>query len=133
PYFLKALYRDAAPSQRKGRPARHRRNERIWWYAIRSLCLLGFSLAFGWLGSIFFLGWSVMSFTLLDIVNFVEHYVLHRRRLDNGRYERTTPEHSWNSNFLLTNLFLFHLQRHSDHLAYAKRRDQVLRHCDSSP
>ena len=74
-----------------------------------------------------------MAFTLLEIVNYVEHYGLHRRRLDNGRYERTTPEHSWNSNFLLTNLFLFHLQRHSDHHAYAKRRYQVLRHYDSSP
>ncbi len=74
-----------------------------------------------------------MAFTLLEIVNYVEHYGLHRRRLDNGRYERTTPEHSWNSNFLLTNLFLFHLQRHSDHHAYAKRRCQVLRHYDSSP
>ena len=58
---------------------------------------------------------------------------LHRRKLENGRYERTTPHHSWNSNFLLTNLFLFHLQRHSDHHAYAKRRYQVLRHHESSP
>ncbi|ERW34815.1 alkane 1-monooxygenase 2 [Pseudomonas aeruginosa BWHPSA020] len=118
---------------RKGLPALHWRNELIWWYAISALFLLGFSLAFGWLGAIFFLGQSVMAFTLLEIVNYVEHYGLHRRRLDNGRYERTTPEHSWNSNFLLTNLFLFHLQRHSDHHAYAKRRYQVLRHYDSSP
>ena len=71
--------------------------------------------------------------TLLEIVNYLEHYGLHRRKLDNGRYERTTPSHSWNSNFLLTNLFLFHLQRHSDHHAYAKRRYQVLRHHESSP
>ncbi|MDF5936049.1 fatty acid desaturase [Pseudomonas aeruginosa] len=117
----------------QGLPALHWRNELIWWYAISALFLLGFSLAFGWLGAIFFLGQSVMAFTLLEIVNYVEHYGLHRRRLDNGRYERTTPEHSWNSNFLLTNLFLFHLQRHSDHHAYAKRRYQVLRHYDSSP
>jgi alkane 1-monooxygenase len=34
---------------------------------------------------------------------------------------------------LLTNLFLFHLQRHSDHHAYAKRRYQVLRHHANSP
>ena len=74
-----------------------------------------------------------MAFTLLEIVNYVEHYGLHRRRLDDGRYERTSHEHSWNSNFLLTNLFLFHLQRHSDHHAYAKRRYQVLRHYDDSP
>ncbi|HCL3370294.1 alkane 1-monooxygenase AlkB2 [Pseudomonas aeruginosa] len=131
--FLNAWRLEAERLKRKGLPALHWRNELIWWYAISALFLLGFSLAFGWLGAIFFLGQSVMAFTLLEIVNYVEHYGLHRRRLDNGRYERTTPEHSWNSNFLLTNLFLFHLQRHSDHHAYAKRRYQVLRHYDSSP
>ncbi|MGA4815139.1 fatty acid desaturase [Pseudomonas aeruginosa] len=52
----------------------------IWWYAIGALFLLGFSLAFGWLGAIFFLGQSVIAFTLLEIVNYVEHYGLHRRR-----------------------------------------------------
>ena len=131
--FLNAWRLESERLKRKGLPALHWRNELIWWYAISALFLLGFSLAFGWLGAIFFLGQSVMAFTLLEIVNYVEHYGLHRRRLDNGRYERTTPEHSWNSNFLLTNLFLFHLQRHSDHHAYAKRRYQVLRHYDSSP
>ncbi len=33
----------------------------------------------------------------------------------------------------LTNVFLFHLQRHSDHHAWAKRRYQILRHHDIAP
>nr|UYP39512.1 alkane-1 monooxygenase [Pseudomonas oleovorans] len=131
--FLNAWRLEAERLQRRDLPALHWRNELIWWYAISALLLLGFSLAFGWLGALFFLGQALMAFTLLEIVNYVEHYGLHRRKLDNGRYERTTPHHSWNSNFLLTNLFLFHLQRHSDHHAYAKRRYQVLRHFDDSP
>ena len=131
--FLNAWRLEAERLQRRGLPALHWRNELIWWYAISALLLLGFSLAFGWLGALFFLGQALMAFTLLEIVNYVEHYGLHRRKLDNGRYERTNPHHSWNSNFLLTNLFLFHLQRHSDHHAYAKRRYQVLRHFDDSP
>src|SRR5699024_9754401 len=65
--------------------------------------------------------------------NYIEHYGLHRRVLENGRYERVTPAHSWNSNYFLTNIALFQLQRHSDHHAYAKRRYQVLRHYDESP
>mgnify|MGYP001627379741 CR=1 FL=1 len=131
--FLNAWKLEAERLKRRGLPALHWRNELIWWYAISALLLLGFGLAFGWLGALFFLGQAVMAFTLLEIVNYVEHYGLHRRKLDNGRYERTNPHHSWNSNFLLTNLFLFHLQRHSDHHAYAKRRYQVLRHFDDSP
>ncbi|MDF3930987.1 alkane 1-monooxygenase [Pseudomonas citronellolis] len=131
--FLNAWRLEAQRLKRKGLPALHWRNELIWWYAISALFLAGFSVAFGWIGAVYFIGQSIMAFTLLEIVNYVEHYGLHRRRLDDGRYERTTPEHSWNSNFLLTNLFLFHLQRHSDHHAYAKRRYQVLRHYDASP
>ncbi|AQZ33320.1 alkane 1-monooxygenase [Pseudomonas sp. LPH1] len=131
--FLNAWKLEAERLKRRGLPALHWRNELIWWYAISALFLLGFTLAFGALGALFFLGQAVIALTLLEIVNYVEHYGLHRRKLDNGRYERTNAHHSWNSNFLLTNLFLFHLQRHSDHHAYAKRRYQVLRHFDDSP
>lgn len=131
--FLNAWRLEAERLRRRGLPVLHWRNELIWWYAISALFLLGFTLSFGWLGALFFLGQAVMAFTLLEIVNYVEHYGLHRRKLENGRYERTNPHHSWNSNFLLTNLFLFHLQRHSDHHTYAKRRYQVLRHFDDSP
>ena len=131
--FLNAWKLEAERLKRRSLPALHWRNELIWWYAISALFLLGFTLALGPLGALFFLGQAVIAFTLLEIVNYVEHYGLHRRKLDNGRYERTNAHHSWNSNFLLTNLFLFHLQRHSDHHAYAKRRYQVLRHFDDSP
>ncbi|KAF1053800.1 MAG: Alkane 1-monooxygenase 2 [Stenotrophomonas maltophilia] len=131
--FINAWRLEAQYLKRKGLPALHWRNELIWWYAISAALLLGFSLAFGWIGAVYFIGQSVMAFTLLEIVNYVEHYGLHRRKQGDGRYERTTHEHSWNSNFLLTNLFLFHLQRHSDHHAHAKRRYQVLRHFEQSP
>lgn len=131
--FLNARKLEAERLKRKGLPALHWRNELIGWYALSALFLLGFTLALGWLGALFFIAQSLVAFTLLEIVNYVEHYGLHRRKLDNGRYERTNPTHSWNSNFLLTNLFLFHLQRHSDHHAYAKRRYQVLRHFADSP
>lgn len=131
--FLNAWALERQRLARKGLPALHWRNELVGWYALSLLFLLGFTLALGWMGALFFLGQSFMALTLLEIVNYVEHYGLHRRKQDDGRYERTNPTHSWNSNFLLTNLFLFHLQRHSDHHAYAKRRYQVLRHFDDSP
>ncbi len=108
-------------------------NELIWWYGLSILQLVLFSVLWGWQGAIFFLGQSFIALTLLEIVNYLEHYGLHRRKLENGRYERVMPEHSWNSNYFLTNLFLFHLQRHSDHHANAKHRYQVLRHYDDAP
>lgn len=131
--FLNAWKLEAERLQRKGQKALNWRNELIWWYSISALVLVGFTIAFGWLGAVFFLGQSFIAFTLLEIVNYLEHYGLHRRKLDNGRYERTGPEHSWNSNYFLTNVFLFHLQRHSDHHAWAKRRYQILRHHEVAP
>tara|TARA_R110000868_G_scaffold202220_1_gene449777 strand:+ start:21243 stop:22382 length:1140 start_codon:yes stop_codon:yes gene_type:complete len=131
--FLNAWKLEAERLKRKHLPTLHWRNELIGWYAVSALFLIAFSLTLGWLGALFFLAQSAVAFTLLEIVNYVEHYGLHRRKLENGRYERTNPTHSWNSNYLLTNLFLFHLQRHSDHHAHAKRRYQVLRHFDDSP
>jgi alkane 1-monooxygenase len=69
----------------------------------------------------------------LTSANYIEHYGIARRRLPNGRYEPCKPEHSWNSNHLVSNWALFHLQRHSDHHAHATRRYQCLRHFDEAP
>ncbi|MBR7972589.1 alkane 1-monooxygenase [Burkholderia vietnamiensis] len=71
--------------------------------------------------------------SLLEVVNYVEHYGLGRRKLPSGRYERCTPQHSWNSNHVVTNLFLYQLQRHADHHANPTRSYQALRHFDDSP
>jgi alkane 1-monooxygenase len=76
---------------------------------------------------------AVLAFSLLEAVNYLEHYGLRRAELPSGRFERVTPRHSWNSNHLTTNLFLYHLQRHSDHHANPTRRYQALRHFEDSP
>ena len=114
-------------------------NELIWYYGFSLLCSLllgGFVSLLGgefYMGVLIFFAQSFVAFTLLEIINYIEHYGLHRKQLSNGRYERVSPEHSWNSNYFLTNMFLFQLQRHSDHHAYAARRYQVLRHHESCP
>lgn len=118
---------------RKGKSFFSVDNELFWWYGISAALTATFAVLWGWQGAIFFLGQSFFAALALEIINYIEHYGLHRRELDNGKYERVTPAHSWNSNYLLTNLALFQLQRHSDHHAYAKRRYQVLRHYEESP
>jgi alkane 1-monooxygenase len=93
-------------------------------------------------GTIAWLGWAVVpflviqavfGFSLLEVVNYVEHYGLLRQTLPNGRYERCLPTHSWNSNHVASNVALYHLERHSDHHAHPTRRYQSLRHFDDSP
>jgi alkane 1-monooxygenase len=86
-----------------------------------------------WGVPVFFFVQSVMGFSLLEIINYIEHYGILRRQTAEGRYERVNPIHSWNSNQVISNFFLFQLQRHSDHHANATRRYQVLRHFEESP
>jgi alkane 1-monooxygenase len=89
-----------------------------------------------WLGPwalLFLAAQSVLGFALLEVVNYLEHYGLLRQKLADGRYERCQPRHSWNSNHVVTNLFLYQLQRHSDHHANPTRRYQALRHFEDSP
>ncbi len=76
---------------------------------------------------------AVIGFSLLEVVNYIEHYGLLRQQSADGRLERCRPEHSWNSNNTASNLFLYHLQRHSDHHANPTRRYQALRHFDGLP
>ena len=76
---------------------------------------------------------AVYGFSLLEVVNYLEHYGLLRQKRDDGRYERCRPEHSWNSDNVSSNVLLYHLQRHSDHHAHPLRRFQALRHFDEAP
>lgn len=79
---------------------------------------------------------AVIGFSLLEVVNYMEHYgMLRQKVVSNGRerYERVDPSHSWNSNNVATNVLLYHLQRHSDHHANPTRRYQALRDFEESP
>jgi alkane 1-monooxygenase len=118
---------------RKGRRTFSPRNNVLNAWALTVLLFGGLTLAFG-IGVLPFLViQAVYGFSLLEKVNYLEHYGLSRQKVANGRYERVKPEHSWNSNNVVTNLALFHLQRHSDHHANPTRRYQVLRHFDEAP
>ncbi|MUL46832.1 alkane 1-monooxygenase [Mycobacterium sp. CBMA293] len=76
---------------------------------------------------------GIYGFSLLESVNYLEHYGLLRQKTESGRYERCAPVHSWNSDHIVTNLFLYHLQRHSDHHANPTRRYQTLRSIEGAP
>lgn len=108
------------------------------------LLQLSFMVAFTWTLSalaghfvleapVFLLVQSVLAFSLLELVNYVEHYGMERKEIAKGRYERVNPLHSWNASHLVSNFFLFQLQRHSDHHYNAIKRYQVLEHYDESP
>ncbi|AOK46572.1 alkane 1-monooxygenase [Burkholderia sp. MSMB617WGS] len=118
---------------RGGRSVWTWRNEVLQAWAM-TVALWGAAIAFGGAKVIpFLLIQAAYGASLLEVVNYVEHYGLGRKQLPTGRYERCTPQHSWNSNHVVTNLFLYQLQRHADHHANPTRSYQALRHFDDSP
>ena len=63
---------------------------------------------------VFFAGQALVAVSLLEAVNYIEHYGLQRQRGSDGRLEPVTHHHSWNAAERVSNAWLFNLQRHAD-------------------
>ena len=50
----------------------------------------------------------------MELVNYIQHYGLERKK-ENGRYERFTDLHSWNSRHISANWSTFNLGLHAEH------------------
>jgi alkane 1-monooxygenase len=119
--------------KRKGKPAFSFYNEMIQFSFIQLVFVSLIFFGFGWLTTIYFLAAAGIGILLLETVNYIEHYGLQRKLLDDNKYERAMPAHSWNSDHVIGRLMLFELSRHSDHHYLASRKYQVLRHHGNSP
>ncbi|WP_374673118.1 alkane 1-monooxygenase [Ideonella sp.] len=117
----------------RGLPAWHPRNELLQAWSMTVALYAALAAAFGPGVLVFLAVQALYGASLLEVVNYIEHYGLLRAVQDDGRRERCDVTHSWNSSHALSNLFLYQLQRHSDHHAHPGRRYQALRHFDHSP
>lgn len=95
--------------------------------------LVGLTIAFGLWAIPLFFACFLISRSLLVYGDYVEHYGLCRRKMANGEYEAPRPEHSWNDNFLLSNMLFCSVDRHSDHHANGARPYQILRNYQDVP
>ena len=81
-----------------------------------------------------FLGAAIIGVSLLETVNYIEHYGLLRKQKENGVYEQVRTWHSWNSDHMVSRVLLFELSRHSDHHYKANKKYQLLdSHGSQSP
>lgn len=132
---------EAERLRKKGLPPYSLQNMMIWYTVLPIIFAFSVAAVYGallersvWLPVVsFFFAQSILAFTLLELVNYIEHYGLERRKISPERYEKVNVLHSWNANHLISNFFLFQLQRHSDHHVHAHKRYQVLRHVPESP
>ena len=136
--YLHAWKLELESLKKKGLSKFSSKNQMTWFALLPILFCAGLTLLFSPVGTInwqipfFFFSQSLIAFTLLELVNYVEHYGILRKSTE-GRYEKVNPLHSWNSSHAMSNFFLFQLQRHSDHHANAIKRYQILNHYDYSP
>lgn len=119
--------------QKSGQTVFSLSNTMIRYTLYQSFWLLLIGVLWGWKGVLAALAVAIISFLLLETVNYIEHYGLRRELLPSGRPEPVTPKHSWNSDHELGRIFLYELTRHSDHHYKSTRKYQILRHLDESP
>jgi alkane 1-monooxygenase len=124
---------EAARLDRLGKSHWTLRNDILGAWAMTVVLFAVLVIAFGPVVLPYLVAQAVLGFSLLEVVNYLEHYGLRRQKREDGRYERCLPEHSWNSNNVASNVLLYHLQRHSDHHANPTRRYQALRHVEEAP
>jgi alkane 1-monooxygenase len=117
----------------KGLPFWHWKNDLLQGYAISAIVAIALVAAFGAKMLVFLAIHHVSGWLQLTFANYVEHYGLLREKRPDGRYQPCEPRHSWNTNHIVSNLMLFHLQRHSDHHANPLRPYQALRNFEELP
>jgi alkane 1-monooxygenase len=131
--YLSAWYIAIEDSKKKNKYFPLLNNEMFLFQGIQIGFVLILFFFFGLSSMLYFLGAALIGATLLETVNYIEHYGLTREKGAGTNYERVQPHHSWNSNHVIGRLMLFELSRHSDHHYLASRKYQILRNMDDAP
>jgi alkane 1-monooxygenase len=112
--FRESWQFEAQRLQRIGRPVLGKGNRMLAYLAVEASFLLGLALV-SVRATVFLLAVAVLAVALLETFNYVAHYGLSRRVGGDGRVERLTAQHSWNSARRMNNAALFNMGHHSDH------------------
>lgn len=131
--FISAWKIENKQLKKEGRGFWSIHNEMIQYQLVQGALLGTIALFFGWKIMLYFMVAAFIGATSLEIVNYIEHYGLRRKKTGENSYERTLPIHSWNSNHVVGRLMLFELSRHSDHHYKASRKYQVLKNFEEAP
>ena len=101
----------------------------FWRYwALQGIFLFAALVVGGWQGLALFIFQALVAIWHLELINYIEHYGLTRKKLTDGSYERQGAHHSWDSAQRASNWFLINLPRHADHHMHPSRRYPLLQH-----
>ncbi|MEO0583006.1 MAG: alkane 1-monooxygenase [Bacteroidota bacterium] len=131
--YRNAWQHEAKRMQKKGWKNLSLHNEMIWYQLIQVAYLSVVALVASIPIMLLVAVAGIIGALLLETINYVEHYGLRRKELDNGRFERVLPHHSWNANYEIGRILLYELTRHSDHHYIASKKYQILDHHEGVP
>jgi len=118
---------------RNGGSAVSIKNEVLIWQLIQIGVLSIVYIIFGTKVLCCFALASFISVFILEAINYIEHYGLTREKVNEFRYEKVNPSHSWNADNQVGRAVLFELTRHSDHHESPSKPYQILESPDESP
>ena len=88
---------------------------KMFIYAIgQAALLLGLYLVSGLHGTLFYLAHILGAHIVLESVNYIQHYGLMRKK-NEGEYEKTGAEHSWDTYHFFSSYVTFRVGHHSYH------------------
>lgn len=131
--WCSALLAEEKRLKKKNRSFWHYTNEFYWIITTPVIILLTAYFIAGLTGIYFILYQSVITVIIVEMVNYMGHYGLERKKLPNGQYEPISPQHSWNCTHVVSNQLLLNLQRHSDHHVHGGRRYQYIQSISDAP
>ena len=82
----------------------------------------------GFKGMLIFILCALIAKALLEVINYTEHYGLVR-----VEGEKVSSRHSWNSNSIMSSIYLYNVTRHSSHHEKANLKYWELRAYDDAP
>ena len=104
-------------------------NNRMIFGYLRSIIITAISFLVGGIGGmLIFLLCAFVAKSLLEVINYSEHYGLVR-----VPGEIVQPRHSWNSNSTMSSIYLYNVTRHSSHHEKANLKYWELRAYEGAP
>ena len=98
-----------------GQPRAAWRHPFVFYTGVAMLSAAGAGAALGWAGFGAFVAIVIYAQMQILLSDYVQHYGLRRKVLDNGKLEPVGPQHSWNAPHWYSSALMVNAPRHSDH------------------
>jgi fatty acid desaturase len=131
PRYIVGIWRDAMDAAAHHRGLRRYRPAVLMTFSLSAILLIAVFL--GPKSLVFWLSQGVTGLFLIASVDYIQHWGLQRRRLDDGRYERQGPSHTWESHFWLSERLTMNLTRHNFHHLLPGRDADTLERVPEAP